>query len=162
MAGIVKCFVVIIFNIRSLSAGAAIQTYNLSMGNAKTLGQRVRVERVTLSLSQADLAEKVGVSRGYISDIERDSETINIGNKTVVALAGALGVSPAYLMGLTDNPLQGVEDEEDNQPANQPLWVAGIGKELLDVFQNLSANDQAMLLSIAKRLKAADTPRIIG
>ena len=127
------------------------------------MGQKVRIERATLGLSQAGLAEKVGVSRQYISDIERDSETINIGNKTVMGLAEALGVSPAYLLGLTDNPLQGIEDDEETtMPAIPPSWAAGIGKELLDVFQTLPASDQAMLLTIAKRLKAADTPRIIG
>ncbi len=132
------------------------------MSKAKTLGQKVRMERATLGWNQSALAEKVGVSRQYISDIERDSDTINIGNKTILSLADALGVSPAYLMGLTENPLQGVEDEEESQPASPPRWSAGIGKELLDVFQKLSADDQAMLLSIAKRLKDADTPRIIG
>lgn len=145
-----------------MSAQTADQTYNLSMAKAKTMGQKVRIERATLGLSQADLAEKVGVSRGYISDIERDSETINIGNKTVLALAEALGVSPAYLLGLTDNPLQGLDDEEEVAPAGVPAWAAGLGKELFDVFQSLSASDQAMLLTIAKRLRAADNPRIIG
>ena len=132
------------------------------MAKAKTLGQKVRIERATLGLSQAELAERVGVSRQYVSDIERDSETINIGNKTVLSLADALGVSPAYLMGLSDNPLQGIEDDEETPLASMPPWAAGIGKELLDIFQNLPANDQAMLLTIAKRLRAADTPRVIG
>jgi transcriptional regulator with XRE-family HTH domain len=145
-----------------MSAGAADQTYNLNMAKAKTLGQKVRIERATLGLSQAELAERVGVSRQYVSDIERDSETINIGNKTVLSLADALGISPAYLMGLTENPLQGIEDDEEAPSASMPPWAAGIGKELLDIFQNLPANDQAMLLTIAKRLRAADTPRVIG
>lgn len=143
----------------TLPAGIAVETYNLSMG--KTLGQKVKIERVTLGMNQADLAKKVGVSRGYISDIERDSEQINIGKNTVLALAEALGVSPAYLLGLTDNPLQGMADEEDASP---PAAAAGPGPnvELLNLYQSLSASDQTLLLTIAKKLKDADTPRIIG
>lgn len=124
-------------------------------------GDRVLIERRRLDLKQETLAAQVGVDRSYISQIERDAD-INVGVKTVFALAEALGVSPAYLLGLTDNPLQGIDDEEETAPAGVPPWASGLGKELLDVFQTLSASDQAMLLTFAKRLRAADNPRIIG
>lgn len=81
---------------------------------------------------------------------------VNVGVKTVFALASALGVSPAYLLGLTDNPLQGLDDDE------RPALLPGIGKEMLDVFLSLPAPDQATLLNLAKRLQAASTPRIVG
>jgi transcriptional regulator with XRE-family HTH domain len=124
-------------------------------------GDRVLIERRRLDLKQETLAAQVGVDRSYISQIERDAD-VNVGVKVVFALAESLGVSPAYLLGLSDNPLQGIEDDEETPLASMPPWAAGIGKELLDIFQNLPANDQAMLLTIAKRLRAADTPRVIG
>lgn len=123
-------------------------------------GDRVLIERRRLDLKQETLASQVGVDRSYISQIERDAD-VNVGVKTVFALAEALGVSPAYLLGLTDNPLQGVDDEEE-APAGIPPWAAGLGKELFDIFQTLPASDQALLLTFAKRLRTADNPRIIG
>lgn len=140
------------------AASIAVETYNLSM--EKTLGRKVRIERITLGMNQAELAEKVGVSRGYISDIERDSERINIGKNTVIALAEALGISPAYLLGLTDNPLQGISDEDDS--ASTPPFVISPGTELLGIYQSLSSSNQSLLLTIAQRLKDADSPRVIG
>lgn len=124
-------------------------------------GDRILIERRRLDLKQETLATQVGVDRSYISQIERDAD-VNVGIKVVFALAESLGVSPAYLLGLSDNPLQGIDDEDEAPPVSMPPWAAGIGKELFDIFQSLPASDQAMLLTIAKRLRAADTPRIIG
>lgn len=127
----------------------------------KTLGQKVRIERATLGINQEELAKRVGVSRGYISDIERGSEAINIGKNTVIALAQALGISAAYLFGLTDNPLEGIEDDEAPAAAQvQPADFAG--NHFLSVFFSLKAADQELLITIAEKLKRADTPRIIG
>lgn len=120
------------------------------------------IERRRLDLKQETLAAQVGVDRSYISQIERDAD-VNVGVKVAFALAEALGVSPAYLLGLSDNPLQGIDDEdEDEAPSSLPPWAAGLGKELFEIFQNLPASDQAMLLTFAKRLRTADNPRIIG
>jgi transcriptional regulator with XRE-family HTH domain len=50
------------------------------------------------------LAEKSGVSRTYISEIERGRIT-NVGIEAIFSLAGALGVTVSYLLGLTDDAL---------------------------------------------------------
>ena len=55
-------------------------------------------------MKQETLASLVGVNRSYISQIERDAD-VNVGVKTLSALANALGVSVAYLLGLSDSPL---------------------------------------------------------
>ena len=142
----------------------ADMAYTLYMTRTMTLGQKVKIERATLGISQSKLAEKAGVSRQYVSDIERDSESINIGKNTLMALAEALGVSPQYLLGLSDDPLHGIMEEADEKPAGgaAPQWLAGLGKELLDTVLGLGTDDQMMLLALARRLKAASTPRIIG
>lgn len=121
----------------------------------KTLGQKVRVERATLNINQEELAKRVGVSRGYISDIERGSEEINIGKNTVIALAQALGVAPAYLFGLTENPLEGIEDDEAVRATEAPAAFAG--NRFLAVFFSLPAADQELLITLAEKLQRADT-----
>lgn len=57
----------------------------------KTFGRSVRSLRKRRGLSQEDLAEKSGISRNYISDIERGVR--NLGLLALVALAKALRVS---------------------------------------------------------------------
>ncbi len=59
-------------------------------------GQGVRIQRDAKSLSQEALAEKAGLDRTYISDIERG--TRNPGIKNVVRLAKALGITTAKLV----------------------------------------------------------------
>ena len=67
-------------------------------------GDRVLIERRRLDMKQETLANMVGVNRSYISQIERDID-VNVGVKTVQALADALGVSVAYLLGVSESPL---------------------------------------------------------
>lgn len=67
-------------------------------------GDRVLLERRRLNLNQEVLAGQIGVDRTYISRIERDQD-VNVGIKTVQALADALGVSVAYLLGASESPL---------------------------------------------------------
>jgi transcriptional regulator with XRE-family HTH domain len=59
-------------------------------------GQNVRKHRETRQLTQELLAEKAGLDRTYISDIERG--TRNPGVRNVVRLARALGLSTAQLV----------------------------------------------------------------
>lgn len=59
-------------------------------------GERIRIRRLELSLSQEDLARKVGLKdKSSISKIENGSPNLD----TVKKFASALGCSVAYLMG---------------------------------------------------------------
>lgn len=59
-------------------------------------GERIRIRRLELSLSQEDLAKKVGLKdKSSISKIENGSPNLD----TVRKFASALGCSVAYLMG---------------------------------------------------------------
>ena len=57
-----------------------------------TIGQRVRAARVAATLSQAQLAQRVGVAQAAISRIERD-ETRDPGVLIVAGIARALDLS---------------------------------------------------------------------
>ena len=61
-------------------------------------GATVRRLRSELKLSQDDLAQRVGVTRVSISDIERGVRS-DMRVSTLSKLAKALGVSPSALIG---------------------------------------------------------------
>jgi len=62
----------------------------------RALGQAVAKYRQEKELSQEALAERAGLNRTYLSDIERGVR--NPGIKNVARLAKALGVSTARLV----------------------------------------------------------------
>lgn len=66
--------------------------------NAMELGRQVQAKRREKDLSQTELGEMVGISRNYVSLIER-GEAENISMKVVNQLAVVLGTSPAELTG---------------------------------------------------------------
>lgn len=66
-----------------------------------TLGERLRSLRLAAELTQAELEQRTGIKREYLSKIENeklDNPTL----KTLQKLAKGLGVNPAALV--TDNP----------------------------------------------------------
>ncbi len=62
----------------------------------KKIGQRLRELRQEKSMSQGDIAKKLGVHRSYISGIERGVRNPTV--KNVERIAEALGVSPYTLL----------------------------------------------------------------
>ena len=65
------------------------------------IGERIRIRREQLNMSQAELARKVGYStRSTITRIEREGNGIS--QDKIVAIAKALKTTPSYLMGWED------------------------------------------------------------
>jgi len=60
------------------------------------IGAAVAKRRMELSLSQEDLAEKAGVHRTYVSDIERGVRNVSI--LTLERIAEALDIALAVLL----------------------------------------------------------------
>ena len=63
--------------------------------------ERLRLQRLTLRLSQHQLGMQIGHDQGYISRIER-GEVTDITVRTLARLADALHVSTDYLLGRTE------------------------------------------------------------
>ena len=59
------------------------------------LGNRIRNERLNLGLTQEQLAEKINISKNFMSLIENGK---NMSLETVVKLANTFGVSVDYLL----------------------------------------------------------------
>lgn len=64
---------------------------------SETLGDRVRMHRAKLNLSQTALGEQVGLSKMAISNIETGN--VDPRGSRIKALAKVLGVSADYLLG---------------------------------------------------------------
>ncbi|WP_251616982.1 LexA family protein [Senimuribacter intestinalis] len=63
-----------------------------------TIGERIRVRREALKMSQEELALKLGYkSRSSINKIEKDGRELR--QNKIVAIASALNTTPAYIMG---------------------------------------------------------------
>jgi transcriptional regulator with XRE-family HTH domain len=60
-----------------------------------SLGGRIRERRVELEWTQGTLAEKAGISKGFLSDIENNKRGISAG--TLLGIARVLGVSLDHL-----------------------------------------------------------------
>lgn len=66
------------------------------------MGERIKAKRMELGMSQSVLAEKVGISRVQISNLER-GESKNMHGRTAMAIAQVLGITMDYLFfGTTD------------------------------------------------------------
>jgi transcriptional regulator with XRE-family HTH domain len=62
----------------------------------KALGLAIQDRRLLLNLSQERLAERAGLHRTYISDVERAYRNVSI--RTLFRLAQALAISPSQLV----------------------------------------------------------------
>lgn len=66
--------------------------------DTRELGRQVLLRRKDLNLTQGELAEQAGISRNYVSLIER-GEARNVSVNILHGLAAALNTTPAELSG---------------------------------------------------------------
>ena len=69
------------------------------------LAQRLKQLRINTGFTQSEVAGKIGVHKTTIMRWENGGGTHHIKIPVVAALASIFRVSPAYLMGWTDDPL---------------------------------------------------------
>lgn len=62
----------------------------------KDLGARVRAARRQQSLTQEELAEKMGISASFLGHIERGTRVASL--ETLVSVCNVLHVTPEYLL----------------------------------------------------------------
>lgn len=90
-----------------------------------TLGNRIKLRRKELGLSQSELADKVGISYAQIGRYETKGVQPPAGTLTIIA--DALGVSPDFL-------LYGPADEKAKTRLSDP--------ELIEQFKAIEAMDE--------------------
>src|SRR6267142_5495058 len=62
----------------------------------ESTGERIRKRRQELGWTQDTLAQKAGISKGFLSDLENDKRGVNA--DTLLEIAQALNLSLDYLM----------------------------------------------------------------
>lgn len=77
----------------------------------RELGRRLRAARRNAQLTQAALAERVGVSRTSITNVEQGNQHVPI--HVLYELARALGVSPASLLPEESALVAGADESDD-------------------------------------------------
>lgn len=75
----------------------------------KLIGKRVRAERVWRDLSQSDLAAKTGVTRNFVSAIERGAQGLD--GYRLARIAEALGLTMTDLFDNTGREQRHYEEE---------------------------------------------------
>lgn len=68
-----------------------------------TIGERIKFLRERSGMSQVDFSDKIGISKQTQYKYENDL-IMNIPINKIEAIANLVNVSPAYIMGWSDNP----------------------------------------------------------
>lgn len=129
-----------------------------------TLGDRLLLARRQLGMNQETLAEQANINRTYISSLERGNAD-NPTKEIIETLARALGVRPEYLAGWTEDPLG--EDQPASIAEGRVVYQVDSPAQyrqvqaLLDIWQELTPEDQRMLLDMATHLRRVGNARII-
>ena len=105
-----------------------------------TIGQRIKLRRESLNLSQEELAKRLGYkSRSSINKIELD--IYNLKQSKIKAIADALNTTPSYIMGW---------DEEQKTSASESR--GGRTEEFIVLFERLDDGAQNFIISSMKGL----------
>jgi len=71
----------------------------------REIGARIRAARKALKMTQAEVAERVGIDPSFFGQVERGANIPSI--KTLFAVAAAVRVDPADLLPPTGKPSKG-------------------------------------------------------
>ena len=117
--------------------------------NYKVLGERIKEERKRIHLTQAQLANEVGISDTYMGAIERGERSLTL--DTLVKLANRLGITIDYLLtDFVDGSNESIVDEFkqiiDNQPLDRKVMALQVLRTIFGYFNNQS--DGPFVLSV--------------
>jgi CheY-like chemotaxis protein len=104
----------------------------------KPFGVSVRTWRSRLAISQEELAERAGLHRTYVCDVERGARNVSL--ESIEKLARALGISTATLFAY-------------NAPPGQTETTRLAGEGLVDIlFVEDNPQDAALAMEALKRI----------
>lgn len=112
-------------------------------------GERIREIREAKGLTQDQLSEKAGMSKGFLSDVEHNNK--NLSSQGLLRIANVLGASVDYL-------LKGESQEfTDNKPVIIPPALseaaAEVGLSFSDTLELLTAQQSVIARRSKKNIK---------
>lgn len=108
-----------------------------------TIGQRIKIRREELNMSQDDLAKKVGYkSRSSINKIELDLYSLK--QSKIKAIADALETTPSYIMGW--------DEEAEKAKKAAPSEEDSLNAEIIKLFMGLTADQKKEALNYLRYL----------
>lgn len=128
------------------------------MSNLIDFGKKIKQRRLELGLTQDELAHKTGyTSRSSINKIELG--LVDLPQSKISAIAGALGVSPTYLLGWENNNSgvnNGIVGDKNHHNTiivdNAADSVGEIETELLALCKKMTMQQKIELLSTAYKI----------
>ena len=114
-----------------------------------TTGERIKMLRTQLGMSQTELGEKVGVKTSAIYKYE-NGLVVNLKRSTIDKLAEALGTTGSFLMGY-----------DDEQKTSTPL--VNDDPELTEYLETLRTRpEMRMLFSVSKDATKEDVEKAVA
>lgn len=108
-----------------------------------TIGQRVKLRREELGLSQEELAKRIGYkSKTSINKIELDFR--NLTQSKIKAIADALETTPSYIMGW--------DEEAEEAKKTAPSEEDSLNAEIIKLFMGLTADQKKEALNYLRYL----------
>lgn len=106
-----------------------------------TVGDRIREVRGDLEITQDQLAQRAGISKGFLSDVENDKR--NISSENLLRIANVLGASVDYLLRgdvLESAPIEPIVIPPELSQAAQELDLSyAATMELLEAHRSVIA-----------------------
>ncbi|MDN0033196.1 helix-turn-helix domain-containing protein [Oscillibacter ruminantium] len=107
------------------------------------LNERIKQSRLARGLTLAQVADAIGVKEATAQRYE-SGDIKNIKHETILRLSEIFSVSPAYLMGWTDEPY--LYDKEKAAPADGD-GLSPLDAQLMDLLRFLTDDQKKLLLA---------------
>lgn len=104
-----------------------------------SIGEKIKCRRKELNLTMLDVAKLTGVSEATVSRWE-SGDIANMRRHRIIALANALQVSPAYLMGWEELPDSAEQSEEE------------LDREIIEGYSRLSEENKKIVSDLIEVL----------
>jgi y4mF family transcriptional regulator len=116
------------------------------------VGQRIKDRRAELGWTQEQLAQKAGISKSFLSELENGKRSVSADN--LLDLARALGVSLDYLM--TGKEMEKETAEEVQIPASLAKFAAEAGISFRQALTLLEMQRQIIAHRSATKKESID------
>lgn len=114
-------------------------------------GARIKDLRIAAGLTQEELGEKIGVKKAAVHKWE-SGITTNLKRSTIQQLANLFDVSPAYIIGMRDNPQPEHKHDPELEAYLEHLRTRPEMRMLFKLTQNATKEEVEQAVAIIEAL----------